>query len=146
LKEGKERLEEERDWKEWLTLEIMEVKKEVKKKKDWWLNIKKIKKKCEGKLKERKEKKEKRIEMKNMVENNGNLKGKKKERKEGEKIEREEQVEWKELWWEKEQVWQEKFENKKRLESRSRKRRIKKRGGRNEFRIAWKGKWKNEFG
>jgi len=53
-----------------------------------------------------------------MVKNDGNLKGKKKERKEGEKNEREEQAEWKELWWENEQVWKEKFEKKKRLESR----------------------------
>ena len=57
MKEGKERLEEERDWKEWLTLEIMEVKKEVEEERDWWLKIKRINKKGEGKLKERKENK-----------------------------------------------------------------------------------------
>ena len=60
MKEGKERLEEERDWKEWLTLEIMEVKKEVEEEeRDWWLKIKKITKKCEVKVKEKKRKERK---------------------------------------------------------------------------------------
>ena len=65
MKEGKERLEKERDWNEWLTLEIMEVKKEVEEEeRDWWLKIKKITKKCEVKVKEkkRKERKENRNE------------------------------------------------------------------------------------